>query len=286
MAYKEDGTLDYDNLCRIPDPTNLTLVQLASLYRARVTSSNNLHPYDKLAIKQHILSCFFKHAMRYFNESDDSLMRGYLEGWTETQLTTSMRVGILGDELKTLFTPDTVLYFKTNSNNWSLSKVTFHREIQSYVTGKGLFVYARSNNSELNYSVQEVPASAGQPSKTHSCVLLGRGSMIAVLDQCWEPSLFLDEVMTDMDGIIGVTEGPLSNLVVDRLAELSALTAELSALTEAFALEDARLSPVDVLPSSANTGGGSSNVASSDQVQGNPGSRRRGLFGLFRRAQK
>ncbi|KAI9358948.1 hypothetical protein DFJ73DRAFT_818637, partial [Zopfochytrium polystomum] len=69
-------------------------------------------------------------------------------------------------------------------------------------------------------------------------------------------------------------------------ADIAEFLRDQFSLMSPIIVQDSALSPIDVLSSPANSGGGSSIVVSLDQLYGNPGSRRRGLFGLFRRSPK
>ncbi|KAI9324176.1 hypothetical protein DFJ73DRAFT_873699, partial [Zopfochytrium polystomum] len=64
-------------------------------------------------------------------------------------------------------------------------------------------------------------------------------------------------------------------------ADIAEFLGDQFSLMSSIIVQDAALSPMDVLSSTANSGGVSLN-----RLHGNPGSRRRGLFGFFRRSPK
>ncbi|KAI9339541.1 hypothetical protein DFJ73DRAFT_846403, partial [Zopfochytrium polystomum] len=205
-------------LSKIPDPTNTTIAQLRPLIDAKLAIAGNVDEIERLLIARRVVCCFFKHAMRFFNQNEDTMNRDYCELWFDRNMTQQQQTEALGDELVTLFRSGTVLYFDRLGEATGYYKVTFLRDVECYVTGRVLFVENVLNGQTANYNVESMDGPPEDCSSEHNCVLLYEGKEIAVLDYCWDPASALAFCMR-LSEAVGVTRGALEKTVREKFVE-------------------------------------------------------------------
>ncbi|KAI9339536.1 hypothetical protein DFJ73DRAFT_846394, partial [Zopfochytrium polystomum] len=206
-------------LSKIPDPTNTTIAQLRPLIDAKVALAGNVDEIWRSLIAQRVVCCFFKHAMRFFNQNEDTMNRDYCELWFDRNMTQQQQTEALGDELVTLFRSGTVLYFDRLGEATGYYKVTFLRDVECYVTGRVLFVENVLNGQTANYNVESMDGPSEDCSSEHNCVLLYEGRKIAVLDYCWNAASAVDDYVMGLSRAVGVTRGSLEKTVREKYVE-------------------------------------------------------------------
>ncbi|KAI9354279.1 hypothetical protein DFJ73DRAFT_827310 [Zopfochytrium polystomum] len=219
---EQDDAIDYYALIRIPDPRNMTLVQLGTLLESRIADRREVYEAERTNITRYMLCCFFKHAIRYFNQEEGNTIKYYIESWEDSQIRLEQREKALGDRFVTLFEQGDILLFQSVNDPAVHYQVTLLRSIQLYATGEGQLVPIRSNDAETNYRLEEIRVTPNGYAPTHSCALTKGGFSIAVFDHCWNPTPFVREIAV-YPGFMAVTPGPHENVVTDAVKSLKIL---------------------------------------------------------------
>ncbi|KAI9328885.1 hypothetical protein DFJ73DRAFT_861174 [Zopfochytrium polystomum] len=209
---EQDYVIDYYALSRIPDPRNMTLEQLGVLLESRIARCPRIYERDRTIITRYTLCCFFKHAIRYFNEEEGNTIKWYVDDWSEWRMTLEERETKLGDKLLTFFEQGTVLLLQGINDPAVQYQVTFLRSIQLYATGEGHLLFMQTYDGEVNYKLEEVNSVFNDYASVHSCALIGEGLTIAVFDYCWNPCSFIRQTAATFR-FMAVTPGPHEELV-------------------------------------------------------------------------